>query len=236
MAKTWIEWLHHRLPGYEIRQRLRRGACVLPGVSQHALVAGHTWLPPARLKMLERHVKYIERRQIPGDVVECGVAAGGSAALLGKTLDRCRSSRTLYLFDTFEGLPPPTIDDPDYDEAIGWTGQCRGTLEQVQALFSTLSVPEGRVRYVPGLFQDTLPTAPVRTVALAHLDGDWYESTRTCLTLLWPRLSIGGIIQLDDYGRWKGCRRAVDEFLAERSDEFALRPIDEAAVFIKRPK
>jgi O-methyltransferase len=231
---TIVQWLHHHLPGYQIRQRIRRRACILPGVSQHVLVTGHTWLPPARLKMLERHVRDIERRHVPGDVLECGVAAGGSAALLGKSLERLKSERTLYLFDTFEGLPPPTRDDPDYDDAVAWTGQCRGTVEEVKALFNSLSIPESRVRYMQGLFQDTLPDAPMRSVALAHLDGDWYESTRTCLTSVWPRLSVGGIIQLDDYGRWKGCRRAVDEFFAGRGNDIALRPIDEAAVFLQR--
>jgi O-methyltransferase len=231
---TLVGWLHHHLPGYRVRQRLRRYACIVPGISQHVLVSGHTWLPVARLKMLERHVRYIERRRIPGVVVECGVAAGGSAALLAMALGRQHSSRVLFLFDTFEGLPPPTVNDPDYDEAVVWTGQCRGTVDEVRALFDRLSIPKERVRYMPGLFQETLHVAPMGAVALAHLDGDWYESTLTCLTAIWPKLSVGGVIQLDDYGRWKGCRKAVDEFFSGRLDHIAMRPIDEGAVYITK--
>lgn len=231
---TFIQWLNSKLPGYRLRQDLRRRACALPGVSWHVLVAGHTWLPPARLKMLEQHVRRIERRGIAGDVVECGVAEGGSAALLGLTLDRNASSRNLYLFDTFEGLPPPTAGDPDYNEAIKWTGECRGELQDVKQLFDRLGVNSERVRFVQGLFEQTLPSTPLPAVALAHLDGDWYDSTRTCLTNLWPVLSVGGIIQLDDYGRWKGCRKAVDEFLGSRQNDFAMRRIDQAAVFLEK--
>jgi O-methyltransferase len=229
-----VQWLHHRLPGYNIRQALRRRACALPGVSQHVLVSGHTWLPPARLKMLERHVRTVERCGVVGDIVECGVAKGGSAALLGLTLDRQRSSRRLYLFDTFEGLPAPTAKDPDYDQAVTWIGKCRGDLDDVKSLLRSLNVDLDRIKFVKGLFQETLPVTHPERVAVAHLDGDWYESTMTCLTNLWPLLSVGGIIQLDDYGMWQGCRVAVDEFFASRQSEIAVRPIDKGAIYIRR--
>lgn len=185
--------------------------------------------------MLEQHVAYIECAGIVGDVIECGVAAGGSAALLGLTMDRHGSERLLYLYDTFEGLPPPTEDDPDFSKASQWTGQCRGTLDEVQTLFHRLHLNTSRMRFVQGLFQETLrPT--MDPVALAHLDGDWYESTMTCLTHIWPVLSIGGIMQLDDYGEWQGCRKAVDEFFAERQSHVVMRPVDESAISIHRAR
>lgn len=230
-----IASLHQRLPGYELRQALRRGLCRIPGASKYPLVAGYTWLPPRRLKTLEQHVGYVERERIPGDVVECGVAAGGSAALLGLTLDRLRSHRLLFLFDTYEGLPAPTEDDPDYSRAAQWTGHCRGTLEEVQAVFRRLGLNTTRMRFVKGLFQDTLGPH-LGPIALAHLDGDWYESTLTCLTHIWPALSPGGVIQLDDYGEWQGCRKAVDEYFAERQSEIRMRPVDESAISIQRIK
>src|SRR5262245_48140404 len=123
-----IQNLHRSLPGYRLRQSIRRAACVLPGTSRYPLVSDHTFLPPVRLKALEQHVATIERERIPGVVAECGVAAGGSAAVLGMALDRWSSDRALYLFDTFEGLPAPSANDPDYENAVKWTGQCRGTL------------------------------------------------------------------------------------------------------------
>jgi asparagine synthase (glutamine-hydrolysing) len=72
------------------------------------------------------------------------------------------------------------------------------------------------------------------TVALAHLDGDWYESTLTCLSAVWPQLSVGGILQLDDYGTWQGCRAATDEFFAVRKDAVSMAPLDEGAVVLRR--
>jgi hypothetical protein len=183
--------------------------------------------------MLEQHVAYIERAGIAGDVVECGVAAGGSAALLGLTMERHASERLLYLYDTFEGLPPPTEHDPDFHRASQWTGHCRGTLAEVQTLFDRLAVNPTRIRFVQGLFQETLgPT--MSPIALAHLDGDWYESTMACLTHIWPALSVGGVMQLDDYGEWQGCRKAVDEFFAERQSDIVVQPVDEAAISIRR--
>jgi len=228
-----ITQLHLTLPGYNVRQSLRRGLCRIPGASQYPLVGGYTWLPPGRLKMLERHVAYIERAGIVGDVIECGVAAGGSAALLGLTMDRHRSERLLYLYDTFQGLPPPTENDPDVNKASQWTGLCRGTVAEVQLLFQRLHVSTDRMRFVQGLFQETLgPT--MEPIALAHLDGDWYESTMTCLTHIWPALSVGGVMQLDDYGDWQGCRKAVDEFFVERQSQVVMRPVDGSAISIQR--
>jgi O-methyltransferase len=207
---------------------------VLPGTSRYPLVTDHTFLPPVRLKALEQHVSSIERERVHGVVVECGVAAGGSAAVLGMALDRRASDRLLYLFDTFEGLPAPSASDPDYENAVKWTGQCRGTLEDVQALFASLRMRTDRLRFVQGLFQETLPTTPIGPIALAHLDGDWYESTLTCLAAVWPKLSVGGILQLDDYGTWQGCRAATDEFFAERKNAMSMTPLDEGAVVIRR--
>jgi O-methyltransferase len=229
-----IQALHRSLPGYRLRQSLRRAACVLPGTSRYPLVADHTWLPPARLKALEQHVAYIERQRVPGAVVECGVAAGGSAAVLGMALDRWASQRALYLFDTFEGLPAPSENDPDYEKAVQWTGQCRGTLEDVQSFFAELRMSKTRLKFVPGLFQDTLPQTATGSIALAHLDGDWYESTLTCLKAVWPQLSVGGVMQLDDYGTWQGCRTATDEFFAALKDSISIAPIDDSAIVLRR--
>jgi len=229
-----LQNLHRSLPGYRLRQSIRRAVCVLPGTSRYPLVTEHTFLPPARLKALEQHVAYIERQRIPGVVVECGVAAGGSAAVLGMALDRWASKRALYLFDTFEGLPAPSENDPDYDRAVQWTGQCRGTLEDVQALFKRLRMTTDRLKFVQGLFQNTVPQTETGGIALAHLDGDWYESTLTCLKAVWPRLTVGGVLQLDDYGTWQGCRTATDEFFAGLQSSISMARIDDSAIVLRR--
>ena len=145
-------------------------------------------------------------------------------------------ARHLYLFDTFEGLPAPTAADPDFERAKEWTGKCRGTVDEVTALLARFGIARETVTLVPGLFQDTLIGWNRGPIALLHLDGDWYESIRTSLSSLWPHVAPGGIVQIDDYGIWEGCRRAVDEFLAEHRLEREVRPVDGGAVWIRKPR
>jgi hypothetical protein len=194
---------------------------------------GTTYLSPERLLTLERHLRTVHRRRIPGAVVECGVAAGGSAALMGLWLTRHQSDKPLVLFDTFDGLPAPTTNDPDYEKAIAWTGECRGTRSDVEAMFRRMGIDLTRVALVEGLFQDTIPAYMPSSIAMLHLDGDWYDSTRHCLEHLWPQVSIGGRVQIDDYGAWQGCRKATDEFLA-RHRRLRLHVIDATGVWLEK--
>lgn len=178
-----------------------------------------------KLRAIEQHLRVIDRDGVIGDIIECGVAAGGSGALLGLWLPRAIHPRRLHLFDTFEGLPAPTTDDPDYEKAVQWIGGCRGTLEDVTAMLLRVGVDLSAVTCVKGLFQDTIPQRLPARIAFAHLDGDWYDSTRHALTAVWPRLSLGGRVQLDDYGAWEGCRKAVDEFVSVMGVRLHLIPM-----------
>jgi hypothetical protein len=139
-----------------------------------------------------------------------------------------------WLFDTFEGLPAPTSQDPDFEIANLFTGTCLGTLDEVQHLFGELHV-EDRVHFVKGLFQETLPTASVSEIALLHIDGDWYESVKTCLDNLYDKVVPGGIIQFDDYGYWKGARKAVDEFIDARKIRAPLTRLDYSGRLLFKP-
>jgi hypothetical protein len=143
---------------------------------------------------------------------------------MGLAVKQAGGARTLWVFDTFDGLPAPSENDPDYDAALRFTGKCVGTLEQVQSLLDSLGLTEYILR--PGLFKDTLRTTDTGQIAVLHIDGDWYESTKTCLEALWERVSPGGIVQIDDYGTWEGCRKAVDEFLAQHDIRSKLRYVD----------
>jgi hypothetical protein len=177
----------------------------------------------ARLLALHRAVLYLEANQISGDIVECGVAHGGSAAMMALTLTD--QTRHLWLFDTFEGLPAPTEADPDRHIASLYTGAFRASVEEVQSSFRRLGIAQATT-IVPGLFQDTLPLWGGQAIALLHVDGDWYESVRATLDNLYDHVSSGGIIQFDDYGHWAGARRAVDEFLKSRNIRQPLQYID----------
>lgn len=184
-----------------------------------------TMCGPARLQGLHRAVREVIVRQVPGSIVECGTARGGSAALMGLTLKQMGARRPLWVFDTFDGIPSPTPDDPDLEIGRLYTGQFRGDLEEVRELFGRLGIL-GDAHLVRGLFQETLPVTDVASIAVLHLDGDWYESVKVCLDHLYDRVSSGGIIQIDDYGHWEGARKATDEFLQRRGIRTPLGRLD----------
>lgn len=196
-----------------------------PFARLYRTVRPYTMSGNSRLRGLYTAIRHVMVRGIPGDIVECGTARGGSAALMGLTLKEARADRTLWVFDTFEGIPPPTMADPDYPIAALYTGDFRGELGEVEALFRRLGILD-RARLVKGLFAETVPRSEVGAIAVLHLDGDWYASVKMCLDHLYDRVSRGGIIQIDDYGHWEGARKAVDEFMAERRIAGPLHYID----------
>jgi len=190
-------------------------------------VRAHTFLRYETLRSLYDAARYVVRHGIRGSAVECGVARGGSGATIATALSEADPSRHIFLFDTFEGLPAPTRENPDYDRAAPLKGKCLGGLEEVEDLFRRLRL--SNYRLVKGMFQETLPMTDTGDIGLLHLDGDWYESTRTCLENLWDRVSEGGIVQIDDYGEWQGCKKAVDEFLTKRAIDVRLHYVDPSA-------
>jgi predicted O-methyltransferase YrrM len=181
--------------------------------SLYRQVRTETMCSVARLRGLYRALRYVGSQDIAGDVVECGCARGGSAALMALTLRQLGSQRKVWLFDTFEGLPAPSSHDPDFELADLFTGTCVGGIDEVRDLFHRLNIADD-VTFVKGLFQETLPATPIQQIAVLHIDGDWYESVKACLESLYDKVVPGGVIQLDDYGYWQGARKAVDEFLA----------------------
>jgi hypothetical protein len=207
-----------------------------------AAIEPFTMLSSGRLASLHCAAREVLARGVAGDFVECGVAAGGSSALLCACLDRhgAEPSRRLHAFDTFTGMPPPTERDRDRSgvaaERSGWgTGTCAAPEASVRHAAALLGA-ERRLRTIPGRFEDTLPreAASIRSIALLHLDGDWYDSTRVCLEHLWDRLAPGALVQIDDYGHWEGCRGAVDEFLAARGERPRVERIDYTGVLLRR--
>ena len=185
-------------------------------------------------------IRYIVHNQIPGDIVECGVWKGGSMMLVAKTLlDLGVRDRELYLFDTFNGMPRPESVDVDYsgtsaDERLRLESETRSSswvwaiasLLEVTKNMRTTGYPEQRIRYVRGLVEETVPLSAPEKIALLRLDTDWYASTKHELIHLWPRLVSGGVLIIDDYGDWKGARKAVDEFVAELPEPILLHRID----------
>ncbi len=184
------------------------------------------------LAQLYRSAEGAVRLGIPGDVVECGVASGGASVLMGIRLQQLGCDKRLFLFDTFEGLPAPTEGDPDYEEAVRHTGTCIGSEEDVRNLLKEHDLEERSV-LVKGLFQDTLPGPMLDRIAVLHLDGDWYESIKVCLERLYPLLSPGAFVQIDDYFHWAGSRKAVDEFFSGSRSRPKFERVGDAIAFRK---
>ncbi len=200
----------------------------------YRMVRGNTMCSNARLRNLYTSTRQIIEKNVEGDLVECGCARGGSAAMIGLAQRSVGGCRPMWLFDTFEGLPSPTSNDPDRDIAQIYTGTCVGTIEEVRGLFARLQI-SGNVHLVQGLFQETLPQSGPGKISLLHIDGDWYDSVRACLEYLYDRVTPGGLIQFDDYGYWKGARKAIDEFFASRNIHAPLVRIDYSGRFVVKP-
>jgi hypothetical protein len=156
---------------------------------------------------------------------------------VAQTLLELEESRDLHLFDTFDGMPPPGAADCDFTGASAadlmaaedkQTGAvwARSPLADVRHNLLGTGYPESRVHFVAGRVEDTLPARAPERIAILRLDTDWYESTRHELVHLFPRLSAGGVLIIDDYGHWQGARRAVDEYLEETGVRLLLNRID----------
>lgn len=203
-----------------------------------------TMLPRRRLDHLQTCVAEIERNHIPGDLIETGVWRGG-ATILMRALLRVygNQERTVWVADSFEGLPEPDASRFPKEAKVfhGPTIQ-RGykkmaaTLEEVRANFEAYGLLDQQVRFLKGWFKDTLPGLPVTRLALMRLDGDYYEGTMDALLNLYDKLSVGGIVIIDDYGEdlWTECRQAVDRFRAEQGIVDPLIAVDSKCFWWRR--
>lgn len=188
---------------------------------------------------LYNSVKYVAAKNIPGDLVECGVWKGGSAMLMALTLMKCGiTDRKIYLYDTFEGMSEPTTADEDlkgnkagqllkeqdkHGEKNVW---CYSTLEEVKKNMAGTGYPEGNIILVKGKVEDSIPGTIPSSISLLRLDTDWYESTYHELKHLYPILTEKGVLIIDDYGHWKGARKAVDQYISEHKLALMLNRID----------
>lgn len=199
-----------------------------------------------RLAALVSAVRHVVRAPVPGALVECGVWRGGSAMAAAWTLlEEEDTTRDLFLYDTFTGMTLPTALDVRYDgtpaaEELARTPRgagiwCVSSLDEVRANLAGTQYPRDRLHFIAGRVEETVPETAPETIALLRLDTDWYESTRHELEHLYPRLSPGGILIIDDYGYWQGARRAVDEYFARQPKSVYLHRIDETARLVVKP-
>jgi hypothetical protein len=206
-------------------------------VALYELVEPYTMTPPERVFALRRAVEHVTAERLAGAVVECGVWRGGSMMAVARTLERLGvDDRELFLFDTYEGMPAPTSEDVMYtgaaaadlmkDAQPGTRLRADASLEEVRHNLSLVDYPASRLHFVEGRVEDTIPDEAPDEIALLRLDTDWYSPTRHTLEHLYPRLSPGGVLIIDDYGHWRGARTAVDEYLSEVGATLLLNRVD----------
>jgi hypothetical protein len=193
---------------------------------------------PERVFALRQAVLHVLKQRIPGDIVECGVWRGGSMMAVARTLrDSGVIDKNLYLFDTFDGMSSPTQEDVSVDgdsadqlmaksDRIAESVWARCSLKEVKRNLNLTGYPPERMFFIKGKVEETIPEQAPAQIALLRLDTDWYESTYHELVHLYPRLSPGGILIIDDYGHWAGARKAVDEYFAEHRLNLFLHRID----------
>jgi len=209
---------------------------------EHAIVSEvtpFTSTGPDRIISLVNATKHIVKHNIEGVIIECGVWKGGSMMAILRTLKNLKvEDREVYLYDTFEGMSEPTAEDKSIrgesalnaynDDKDGWDKIIYySSLDEVKENIATIGYTSENVHYVKGKVEDTISkdTLPDK-IALLRLDTDWYESTKHELEFLFPKLVSGGIIIIDDYGHWEGCKKAVDEYFNKNNINIFLARID----------
>jgi O-methyltransferase len=195
-----------------------------------------TMIGVERLDNIEHAVETVIREQVPGDLIETGVWRGGAVILMRAVLASYGdTTRVVWAADSFEGLPKPDAERFPVDAGdTHWTfDELAVSLEEVKANFARYGLLDEHVRFLPGWFRDTLPMAPIDRLAVLRLDGDLYESTFVALEALYPKVSEGGFVLVDDYAL-PGCRAAIDDYRAQHAISDPLQEIDWTGVYWRR--
>ena len=175
---------------------------------------------------------------IPGDFCETGVWRGGVTILMRGVLAAYGiEDRTVWVADSFQGLPVPNGADYPADAELDWShvDVLKVSADDVRANFERYGLLDDRVRFLEGWFSDTLPDSPIDELAVLRLDGDLYESTMDSLVALYPRVSPGGFVIVDDYHGWRSCQDAVDDYRNSRAIEAELHDVDWTGVWWRKP-
>ena len=182
-------------------------------------------------------VEDVLTRAVPGDLIETGVWRGGVTILMRAILAAYGvTDRRVWVADSFRGVPPPNPERYPQDTGLTYhlVPEVAVSVERVKSHFDRYGLLDDQVRFLEGWFRDTLPTAPIDSLAVLRLDGDLYESTMDALVNLYPKLSDGGYVIVDDYGKAVQCREAVHDFRAAHGITDKIMPVDWGVVYWRR--
>lgn len=190
-----------------------------------------------RLNNIEYCVEKILEEKILGDFIETGVWRGGATIFMNALLkSKNVKDRTVWVADSFEGLPKPNEEKYKEDQGdLHYTKkELAISIDTVKSNFDKYGLLDDNVKFLKGWFNETLPKAPIEKLSLLRLDGDMYESTIDALSNLYPKLSIGGYIIIDDYGAVPACKKAVADYRESKGITDEIEVIDWASVFWKK--
>ena len=193
----------------------------------------------ARMNNLHDCVRTVIEDGIPGDFIETGVWRGGACIFMRGALKAYGDGqRTVWVADSFQGLPRPEKDYPaDLDSGFDFykfNDVLGVSLDQVKNNFRRYGLLDNRVQFLKGWFRDTLPAAPIQRLAILRLDGDMYGSTIEALESLFPKLSVGGFVIVDDYVAIAECKQAVTDYRAKHNIAGSIVEIDRDGAFWRK--
>ncbi|TLD68451.1 macrocin O-methyltransferase [Phragmitibacter flavus] len=197
----------------------------------------HTMIGMKRLDNVQFCIEDVIVKGVPGDVIETGVWRGGATILMRAVLKAWGvTDRKVWVADSFEGLPAPDEEKypADRGDRFHTFEQLKVSLEQVQANFRSYDLLDDQVKFLKGWFSETLPHAPIERLAVMRLDGDMYESTMDALVSLYPKLSVGGYVIIDDYEAVPACKQAVHDYRAKHGIEDEIITIDPQSSYWRR--
>jgi hypothetical protein len=209
----------------------------------YQISAPYTMTSPARMKRLYEAVIKINQQKLEGAFVECGVFKGGSVMNMALTQLNFNKLVHIYLYDTFEGMTPQGEFDINHkgvsaDRILKNPSKlCICSLEQVKSHLKLTGYPQEFLHFRQGDVAETLKADLPNKISLLRLDTDWYESTKIELEILYPRLVKGGVLILDDYGYWKGAKKAADDYFHSIGINPEFEPIEagvSAVISIKK--
>lgn len=234
--------------GYEIRRKPADDGDLSfppdfdePAKDLYRRVRPYTMTSVERVLALRDSVRYVSSAKIPGDICECGVWRGGSMMVVALTLlEMGDTDRNLYLFDTFSRPPEPGPQDgptagAELAAALKIPELALLPIDQVRANLHDTGYPSERIHLVEGLVEETIPHQAPERLALVRLDTDYYSSTAHEMMHLYSRISAGGVLIIDDYGKFVGARTAVDEYFGSTGQPVLLHRIDATGRLVMVP-
>jgi hypothetical protein len=220
-------------------QVVRKGVRALRLEGRDWPVRAHTMVGRLRLDNVQHCAERVLAENVPGDFIEAGVWRGGVTILMRAILC-CHgdTSRAVWVADSFKGVPrpQPALFPADRGLNLHRVPYLAVSRAEVAEHFARYGLLDGQVRFLEGWFRDTLPSAPIERLALLRIDGDLYESTRDALVHLYPKLSLGGYVIVDDYGHMPSCRQAVTDYRLEHGISEDIVAIDHSGVFWQRQR